>query len=86
MYGASSTHRTDIFATSAKAVTDLAPVPLPPRHQIKTVHTGDAFCHGGAKRCLEEVKIAPPNPTILEPIRHGVMSSHTAPSADHTRL
>ena len=37
------------------------------------------FCHGGAKRCLEEVKIAPPSPTILEPIGHGVMSSHTAP-------
>ncbi len=43
------------------------------------------FCHGGAKRCLEEVKIAPTNPTFLEPIGHGVTSSHTAPSADHTR-
>ncbi len=43
------------------------------------------FCHGGAKRCLEEVKIAPINPTFLAPIRHGVMSSHTAPSANHTR-
>ena len=43
------------------------------------------FCQGGAKRCLEEVKIAPPNPTFLEPIGHGVMLSHTAPSADHTR-
>ncbi len=42
------------------------------------------FCHGSAKRCLKEVKIAPPNPTILEPIGHGVMSSHTAPSADDT--
>jgi hypothetical protein len=43
------------------------------------------FCHGGAKRCLEEVKIAPTNPTVLEPIGHGVRSSHTAPSANHTR-
>jgi hypothetical protein len=43
------------------------------------------FCQGSAERCLEEVKIAPPNPTFLETIGHGVMSSHTAPSADHTR-
>jgi hypothetical protein len=25
------------------------------------------FCHGGAERCLEEVKIAPTNPTFSEP-------------------
>ncbi len=43
------------------------------------------FCHGSTKRCLEEVKIAPTNPTFLEPIGHGVTLSHTAPSADHTR-
>ncbi len=43
------------------------------------------FCHGSAKRCLEKVKIAPINPTFLAPIGHGVMLSHTAPSANHTR-
>jgi hypothetical protein len=43
------------------------------------------FCHGGAERCLVEVKIAPTNPTFLAPIGHGVMLSHTAPSANHTR-
>ncbi len=43
------------------------------------------FCHDGTKRCFEEVKIAPTNLTFLEPIGHGVTSSHTAPSADHTR-
>ncbi len=42
------------------------------------------FCHGSAKRWLEEVKITPTNPTFLEPIGHGVTSSHTAPSGDHT--
>ncbi len=30
-------------------------------------------------------KLVPTNPTFLEPIGHGVMSSHTAPSANHTR-
>jgi hypothetical protein len=43
------------------------------------------FCHSGPKRCLEEVKIAPTNPTFLELIGHGVTSSHTALSAGHTR-
>jgi hypothetical protein len=37
------------------------------------------FCHGGAKRCLEEVETAPPNPTILEPIGHSVnVVTHSA--------
>ncbi len=85
MYNSSSTHCTDIFATAAKAATNMVPVSHPPRHYIKTVHVDDAFCHRGAKRCLEEVKIAPINPTFLAPIGHGVMLSHTAPSADHTR-
>jgi hypothetical protein len=76
VYNASSTHCTDIFATAAKAATNMVPVPHPPRHYIKTVHADDAFfCHGGTKRCLEEVKIAPPNPTFLAPIGHGVMWS-----------
>jgi hypothetical protein len=45
------------------------------------------FCHGGAKRCLEEVKIAPTNPTFLAPIGHGVMSSlHSAISQPHPAL
>ncbi len=85
MHDASLMHHTDIFATAAKAATNMVPVPHPPQHQTKTVHTGDDFCQGGAKRCLEEVKIAPPNPTFLEPIGHGVMLSHTVPSADHTQ-
>ncbi len=86
MYDASSTPCTDIFATAAKAATNMVPVPHPPGHYIKTVHAQTMlFCHGGAERCLEEVKIAPINPTFLAPIGHGVMSSHTAPSANHTR-
>jgi hypothetical protein len=43
------------------------------------------FCHGGAKRCLEEVKIAPTNPTFLAPIGHGtwcyvIMTQHHQPT------
>jgi hypothetical protein len=45
------------------------------------------FCHGGTKRCLEEVKIVPPHPTFLEPVGHGAMShtqrhQPTTPSAE----
>jgi hypothetical protein len=43
------------------------------------------FCHGSAERCLEQVKIAPTNPTFLAPIGHGVCRHDTTPSADHTR-
>ncbi len=45
------------------------------------------FCHGGAKRCLEEVKIAPTYPTFLAPIGHGVMLSwHNSISQPHPAL
>ncbi len=45
------------------------------------------FWHGGAKRCLEGMKIAPPNPTFLAPIGHGFMSSwHNAISRPHLVL
>jgi hypothetical protein len=43
VYDASSTHPTDIFATAAKAATNMVPVPHPPRHYIKMVHVDDAF-------------------------------------------
>jgi hypothetical protein len=43
VYDASSTHRTDIFATAAKAATNMVPVPHPPQHYIKTVQVDDAF-------------------------------------------
>ncbi len=45
------------------------------------------FCHGGTERCLEEVKIAPTNPTFLALIGHGVMLSwHNAISWPHPVL
>jgi hypothetical protein len=45
------------------------------------------FCHGGAERCLEEVKIAPTNPTFLVPIGHGVkLSWHNTISWPHPVL
>jgi hypothetical protein len=43
VYDASSMHCTDIFATAAKAATNIVPVPYPPQHYIKTVHADDAF-------------------------------------------
>ncbi len=43
MHDASLMHHTDIFATAAKAATNMVPVPHPPQHQTKTVHMGDAF-------------------------------------------
>jgi hypothetical protein len=43
VYDASLTHHTDIFATAAKAATNMAPVLHPPRHYIKMVHADDAF-------------------------------------------
>jgi hypothetical protein len=85
VYDASSTHCTDIFATAAKAATNMVPVPHPPQHYIKTVQADNAFLPQRCKRCLEEVKIAPINLTILVPIQHGVMLSHKVPSANHTR-
>jgi hypothetical protein len=36
-------HRTDIFATAAKATTNMVPVPHPLCRYIKTVHADDAF-------------------------------------------
>ncbi len=36
-------HRTDIFATAAKAATNMVPVPHLPRQYIKSVHADDAF-------------------------------------------
>jgi hypothetical protein len=43
VYDASSTHRTDIFATAAKAGTNMVPLLHPPQHYIKMVHAEDAF-------------------------------------------
>jgi hypothetical protein len=36
-------HHTDIFATAAKAATNMVPALHPPQHQTKMVHTGNAF-------------------------------------------
>jgi hypothetical protein len=80
-------HRTDIFATFAKAATNVAPVPHPLQHQTKMAHMGDAFLpqqrqqvHGGGEN-------SPPNPTILEPIGHSVnVITHSAINQPHLPL
>jgi hypothetical protein len=43
VHDASLMHRTDIFATAAKAATNTEPVPHLLQHQTKTVHTDYAF-------------------------------------------
>jgi hypothetical protein len=59
VYDASSTHRTDIFATAAKAATNTAPVPHPSRHYIKTVHADDAFLPRWRRKVLGEGENSP---------------------------
>jgi hypothetical protein len=85
VHDASLMHCTDIFTTAVKAATNTAPVPHPPQHQTKTVHMDDAFLPRWRQKVPGGGENSPPNPTLLEPIRHGVMLSHPAPSADHTR-
>jgi hypothetical protein len=69
-------HRTDIFATAAKAATNMAHVPHPPQHYIKTLHADDAFLPRRHQKVLGGGKNStPPNPTFLVPIGHGVMWS-----------
>jgi hypothetical protein len=43
VHDASLMRRTDIFATAAKAATNMVPVPHPPQHYIKTVHADNAL-------------------------------------------
>jgi hypothetical protein len=80
-------HCTDIFATSAKAATNLAPVPHLPQHQTKMVHTGNAFLPRLRQKVPGGGENSPPNPTILEPIGHSVnVVTHTAISQPHQVL
>jgi hypothetical protein len=65
VYGASSTHRTDIFATVAKAAINMAPVPHPSQHYIKTVHAGDAFLPRRRRKVLGGGENSPPQSNLL---------------------
>jgi hypothetical protein len=65
VYDTSLTHRTDIFATAAKAATNMAPVPHPPRHYIKTVHADDAFLPGRHQKVLGGGENSPPQSNLL---------------------
>ncbi len=65
MYDASSTHHTDIFTTAAKAATNMAPVPHPPRHYIKTVHADDAFLPRRHWKVLGGCENSPPQSNHL---------------------
>ncbi len=65
MYNASSTQRTDIFATAAKAATNMAPVPHLPRHYIKTVHADDVFLPQQRQKVLGGGENSPPKSNLL---------------------
>ncbi len=65
MYNASSTHRTDIFATAAKAVTNMVPVPHLLRHYIKTVHADNAFLPQRRWKVLGGGENSPPQSNLL---------------------
>ncbi len=65
MYNESLTHRTDIFATAAKAATNMAPVPHPPQHYIKTVHADDAFLPRRRQKMLRGSENSPPQSNLL---------------------
>jgi hypothetical protein len=60
VYDASSTHCTDIFATAAKAATNMVPVPHPLQHYIKTVHVDDAFLPRRHQKVLGGGENSPP--------------------------
>jgi hypothetical protein len=67
-----------LFAVAVNAATNIVPALHPTQRQTKTMHSGMLFCRGGAKRCLEEVKIAPQCNLLCASkiaVRHGVMSS-----------
>ncbi len=58
-------HRSDIFATAAKAATNMAPVPHPPWHYIKTVHADDAFLPRRRRKVLGGGENVPPQSNLL---------------------
>ena len=58
-------HLTDIFATAAKAATNMAPVLHPPQHYIKTVHADDAFLPWRHQMVLGGGENSPPQSNLL---------------------
>jgi hypothetical protein len=58
-------HRTDIFATAAKAATNMVPVPHPPQHYIKTVKAGDAFLPRQGRKVLGGGENSPHQSNLL---------------------
>ena len=65
MHDASLMHYTDIFATAAKAATNMAPVPHPPGHYIKRVHANDAYFPWGRQKVLGGGENSPPQSNLL---------------------
>jgi hypothetical protein len=59
-------HLTDIFATAAKAATNMAPVLHPPQHYIKTVHADDAFLPWWRRKVLGGGENNPPQSNLLD--------------------
>jgi hypothetical protein len=87
VYDASSTHCTDIFATAAKAATNMVPVPHPPQHYIKTVHGDDAFLPRQCQKVLGEGENSPHQSNLLGANRTWCyVVTHSAISQPHPAL
>jgi hypothetical protein len=65
VYDASSTHCTDIFATAAKAATNMVPVPHPLQHYIKTMHVDDDFLPRRHRKVLGRGENSPHQSNLL---------------------
>jgi hypothetical protein len=87
VYDASSTHCTDIFATAAKAATNMVPLPHPPQHYIKTVHADDAFLARRCQKVLGGGENSPHQSILLGADRTWCyVAAHSAISQPHSAL
>ncbi len=87
MHDASLMHRTDIFATAAKAVTNTAPVPHPPQHQTKTAHMDTAFLPQRRQKVPGGGENSPPQSNLFGADRTWCyVVTHSAISRPHPAL
>jgi hypothetical protein len=70
-------HHTDIFATAAKAATNMAPVLHPPRHYIKMVHADDAFLPRRLQKVLDGGENSPHQSNLFWSRSDMVLRRHT---------